>query len=73
MINWILSSALDSGHAGPNAFMVDGSLNLPLDNGKLIMDWKSSAPLLLHRILALSNQTVEFPQRFSYQYSSISQ
>lgn len=64
MIYWVLSSTLGSCHADPNAFMVGGFLSLPLDNGKLIMDCKSLATLLLHRILALSNQTVKFPQDF---------
>lgn len=44
--------------------MVDGSLNLPLDKNKHIMDWKILAPVLLHRFLALSNQILEFLQGF---------
>lgn len=64
MIYWVLPSTLGSCHYGPNAFMVDNSLNLPLGNGKLIMDWKRLAPLLFHRTLALSNQTRISPQIF---------
>jgi len=59
-----LSSTLGTCHRGSNVFMVDGSLTLPLDENKHIMDWKTLAPVLLHRFVVLSNQILQFPQDF---------
>lgn len=57
--------SLSSCHTGTNAIMVDGSLNLPLDNNKHIMERKTLVPTINYfSFLALSNQTLEFPQGF---------